>query len=522
MPNNQPLADDAASLPAERVAVRADEFMQASVEGLVFFTRSTILDCNDATQTLLGRSRESLCSMSAVDLFAPQDRPIVERHMFLGLGIPYLAKIPKPDGSEIELEITGRPWVYAGQDCWVSTLRTTTGVSEVTQSLVRSQARYRTLVENADQVILFEQNRQIAYANPSAAKFFKLEAQKLRGVLSLYVIHPDDRALALMRRKEMISGDPDRSVMLRTISPPTEVLMPDSKVSWVRFYGALIEWDDRPATLIFMTDLTAQHETEQQMRRALAQEKELGDLKTRFVSMASHEFRTPLSTIQTSSELLQHYSERLTAGERYDAISDIQNSVQRMQVMMENFLAFGRLSANAMQCSPTPMALLQVVRSVVAESLAAHGQGHKISIALQDPVQEDSQLLLDAMLLRQILGNLLGNACKYSPADKAITLRLDTVQLAAQPQLPEPLNTQTQLRMVVTDHGMGIPPDDIPLLFGSFHRAANAGHIPGTGLGLAIVDRAARAHGGQVSVRSQLGQGAEFEVLLPWQQRLPS
>jgi signal transduction histidine kinase len=69
---------------------------------------------------------------------------------------------------------------------------------------------------------------------------------------------------------------------------------------------------------------------------------------------------------------------------------------------------------------------------------------------------------------------------------------------------------------------MGIPPDDIPLLFGSFHRAANAGHIPGTGLGLAIVDRAARAHGGQVSVRSQLGQGAEFEVLLPWQQRLPS
>jgi PAS domain S-box-containing protein len=496
-------------------------FVQASAEGLVFFTRDAILDCNAAAQTLLGRSAAELRGMSPILMFAPQDQPVAGRHMFLGLGIPYLAKLPRPDGSEIELEITGRPWVYAGQDCWVSTLRTTTGVSQVTQSLMRSQARYRTLVENADQVILFVQDRVVAYANPSAVKFFKLDTQALRGALSLHLIHPDDRALALARRKEMIAGDPERSVMLRTISPPSEALAPDSRVSWVRFYGALIEWDDLPATLIFMTDLTAQHETEQQMRRALAQEKELGDLKTRFVSMASHEFRTPLSTIQTSSELLQHYSERLSASERNDAIADIQHSVQRMQVMMENFLAFGRLSANAMQCSPTPMALLPVVRSVVAESLAAHGQGHHITVELQAPVQEDSQALLDAMLLRQILGNLLGNACKYSPAEHAITLRLGTVQRPGSSDQPDqPL--QRQLQIVVTDRGMGIPEDDIPLLFGSFHRAANAGHIPGTGLGLAIVDRAARAHGGQVSVRSQLGQGAEFEVLLPWLQRLPA
>ena len=490
-------------------AQRSIEFMQAASEGLLFYTRDQILDCNDAFAQLLGRSRESLVGVNALTLFPATDQEVAARHMFLGLNTPYLSHLPHAGNhANVNVEITERAWHYQGLACWVASVQDTSSVARMAQSLVRSQARYRTLVENADQVILFVQERNVAYANPAAIQFFKLEPEAIRDTLSVHLIHPDDRPLALTRRKAMIAGDPDHSVVLRTITPPAEHLQQGSTVSWVRFYGSLVEWEGQAAMLIFMTDLTAQRATEESMRKALAQEKELGDLKTRFVSMASHEFRTPLSTIQTSSELLGHYSQRLNEAQKMEAIADIQGAVQRMQAMMANFLAFGRMSAGAMVYQPAPVALLTVVRSVVQETLAAAGQKPEVHVNAQPPLLEATQWMLDEVLLRQMLGNLLGNACKYSKQGTSVEVNID---MQSAPDGGEP-----QLRIVVADHGIGIPADDLPLLFESFHRAANAVNLPGTGLGLAIVDRAVRAHGGHVSVHSIEGQGTQFELLLPW------
>jgi PAS domain S-box-containing protein len=494
-------------------AQRSVEFMQAASEGLLFYNRLAILDCNDAFAQMLGRSRESLIGTNALTLFPASDQEVAARHMFLGLNSPYLSHLPHSGRQvNVNVEITERAWHYQGQPCWVATVHDTSSVARIAQSLVRSQARYRTLVENADQVILFVQERNVAYANPAAIKFFKLAPDAIRDTLSLYLIHPEDRPLALARRKAMIAGDPEHSVVLRTIAPPAEHLQHDTTVSWVRFYGSLVEWEGQAATLIFMTDLTAQRETEESMRKALAQEKELGDLKTRFVSMASHEFRTPLSTIQTSSELLGHYSQRLSEAQKKEAIADIQSAVQRMQAMMGNFLTFGRMSAGAMVCKPVPLVLLKVVRNVVQETLAAAGVKPKVDVNAQAPLLEATQLMLDEVLLRQMLGNLLGNACKYSRQDTSVEVSIGlrpASGLSADSSGP-------QLRIVVADHGIGIPADDLPLLFESFHRAANAVNLPGTGLGLAIVDRAVRAHGGRISVRSVEGEGTQFELLLPW------
>ncbi len=499
-------------------AQRAIEFMQAASEGLLFYSRDEILDCNDAFAQLLGRSRESLLGVNALTLFPPNDQEVAARHMFLGLNTPYLSHLPHSvSDANVNVEITERAWHYQGQLCWVATVHDTSSVARIAQSLVRSQARYRTLVENADQVILFVQERNVAYANPAAIQFFKLAPEAIRDTLSLYLIHPEDRPLALARRKAMIAGDPEHSVVLRTIAPPTEHLQHDTTVSWVRFYGSLVEWEGQAATLIFMTDLTAQRETEESMRKALAQEKELGDLKTRFVSMASHEFRTPLSTIQTSSELLGHYSQRLNEAQKQEAIADIQSAVQRMQAMMANFLAFGRMSAGAMVYQRAPVALLTVVRSVVQETLAAAGQKPEVHVNAQPPLLEATQLMLDEVLLRQMLGNLLGNACKYSKQGTSVEVNIDMLPASG---LNED-SSEPQLRIVVADHGIGIPADDLPLLFESFHRAANAVNLPGTGLGLAIVDRAVRAHGGHVSVHSIEGECTQFELLLPWHLILP-
>jgi signal transduction histidine kinase len=262
--------------------------------------------------------------------------------------------------------------------------------------------------------------------------------------------------------------------------------------------------------LVFLTDITQLRESEEKMRQSLAKEKELGDLKTRFVSMASHEFRTPLATIQTSSELLEHYNERLSVEERADAVADIQRAVQRIQAMMDSFLAFGRIDAGSTAFVPTATPLLNCLTNLLEEINRAQPRRNLISIHLEPPVDAHIKLMLDQTLLGQMMINLISNACKYS----ALGTEVDV--WAAQRTSEQ----GTYLLLAVRDHGIGIPEQELPRLFDSFYRATNANTIPGTGLGLAIVDRAARAHGGSVQVKSVLGQGSQFTLLLPWVEAL--
>jgi signal transduction histidine kinase len=329
---------------------------------------------------------------------------------------------------------------------------------------------------------------------------------ELYGVESIYMIHPEDRAYALMRRKQLMAGDTNTEVVLRAISPPSENVEPDTRIVWVRLHGSIVEWEGRPGVLIFLTDISELRQSEEKMRTALAQEKELGDLKTRFVSMASHEFRTPLATIQTSSELLQHYTDRLSSEEKLDAIADIQRAVQRIQAMMDSFLAFGRIDAGSTAFAPRATALAEFLHGLLHEAASGGSSRNNVSLTLLPPVNPQTRLMLDQTLLRQMVMNLITNACKYSDPEAPIAIEVRQHSAAS----------GMLLQISVRDQGMGIPEAEIPRLFESFYRASNANTTPGTGLGLAIVDRAARAHGGSVVVHSVLGQGSTFCVSIPW------
>ncbi len=485
---------------------RTQRFIEAGAEGVVFYRDGVIFDCNDAFQNMLGKHRDELIGMQASHLFQKQDRPFAEKHMHLGRDTTYPAQLPHANGSRITVEITGRSVMVNGQTASVAVVRDNTQLATMNDALLRSQSRYRSMVDNSDQCAFFTQDRKIIYANPAAQKLFGPHEDGLRGVESLYLIHPDDRAYALMRRKQLIAGVDNSEVVVRCISPPAEHIDENTRLSWVRLHGSIIEWDGSMGVLIFLTDITALRESEEKMRKALAQEKELGDLKTRFVSMASHEFRTPLATIQTSSELLQHYNERLSLEERAEAVTDIQRAVQRMQGMMDSFLAFGRIDAGSTAFSPRATSLLSSLQGLLQETRSAQSRRHAISIYLEPPLQSDTRLMLDEVLLGQMVMNLITNACKYSAQGTQVSLSASKSHEAS----------GLFLRIAVRDQGLGIPEGELSRLFESFYRASNAGNIPGTGLGLAIVDRAARAHGGSVQVRSKLGQGSEFTLSLPW------
>jgi PAS domain S-box-containing protein len=234
---------------------------------------------------------------------------------------------------------------------------------------------------------------------------------------------------------------------------------------------------------------------------ALAKEKELSELKSRFVSMVSHEFRTPLASIQTSSDLLRHYYDRMTTEQRQNALVKIQAEIKRLTSILENVLAFGRAEAVGIEIHPESVDLIGLCESVVAEVKAAAGYQHHIVLHSNRP---SGKVELDTKVFRHALVNLLENAVKYSPPKTTIRLRVALLDRAAM--------------ITVSDEGIGIPQEDIPQLFEAFHRGRNVGSANGTGLGLVIVKQAIDAHHGSINVDSQLNQGTTFTLTIPVRQ----
>lgn len=252
----------------------------------------------------------------------------------------------------------------------------------------------------------------------------------------------------------------------------------------------------------FIRDITQRKQAEEEIRASLEQQKELNQLKSRFVAMASHEFRTPLATILLSTDLLKHYIDRLPVSERDELFQSINHAVRRMTKMLEDILTIGKAEAEQPQFTPAILDIGVFCRDLVEQVGAEQdNMGSKRSVVNLSVTGEHPRALFDEKHLRHIFENLLSNAAKYSRDGAAVDL-----QITCTPQ---------SFEFRVTDRGIGVPPKDLPRLFESFHRASNVGNIPGTGLGLAIVKRSVELHLGHISVTSELGEGTVFAVTLP-------
>jgi signal transduction histidine kinase len=234
------------------------------------------------------------------------------------------------------------------------------------------------------------------------------------------------------------------------------------------------------------------------LERALKQEQELGELKTRFVTMVSHEFRTPLGITMSAVELMRHYEEKLPIEQRRELCEDIYSATRNMAGLMEQVLVLGRVEAGKLAYRPAPLDLHLLAGKLTDESLSATNR--KCPIHWQ-PENDLSGATADESLLRHIFGNLITNAVKYSPAGSAVRF---TARRDGEDAIFE-----------VIDHGIGIPEADREQLFEAFHRCSNVGEVPGTGLGLVIVKRCVELHGGGIEMTSETGKGTTFTVRLP-------
>jgi signal transduction histidine kinase len=235
-----------------------------------------------------------------------------------------------------------------------------------------------------------------------------------------------------------------------------------------------------------------------ELQRALEQERELGELKSRFVTMVSHEFRTPLGIIMSAVELLQHYSDRLPEEEKKLQLHEIQASTKHMGGLMEQVLLLGRAEAGKLTCKPQPLDLISFAERIIDETHSITTRKCPITLQTEGDL---TGARVDEALLRHILGNLVSNAVKYSPAGAEVLIQLR--------------REGPNAALIITERGIGIPEKDRERLFEAFHRCSNVGEIQGTGLGLVIVKRCVDLHSGSLDLQSEVGKGTTFTVRLP-------
>jgi PAS domain S-box-containing protein len=234
------------------------------------------------------------------------------------------------------------------------------------------------------------------------------------------------------------------------------------------------------------------------LARSLTDERDLNELKTNFVNMISHEFRTPLGIIMSSTEILTKYFDRLPPELRNEHLNDVVVATRRMGVMMEEVLLLARVDAGSEFCKPEPLDLASFCRQLASDVDLTNSREFPIVVSSSIV---DEQACADPTLLRHIFINLMNNAVKFSPDRSPVKLDLH--------------RHDDDAVFVVSDQGMGIPPKDMAALFTAFHRGSNTSETSGTGLGLVIVKRCVTLHGGSIEVSSELGKGTTFTVRLP-------
>jgi PAS domain S-box-containing protein len=366
----------------------------------------------------------------------------------------------------------------------------------------RTERRMRLLeraVESSGNVILISDATHpdfpLVYVNPAFERMTGYTAEEAIGQDGFFLLSSDAEASEHTREelRAALGEAAERRVVLCNQRK-------DGRPFWNELSFAPV-YDDDGQIINYVgiqTDVTEIKEAEEALKKALAREKELGEIQARFVSMASHEFRTPLATILSSAELVERFRHRWDEEQTLKHLRRIQSSVQSMIKLLENVLLIGKAEAGRLFFCAEEMDLTHFSRELVEEIWMGLGEERRIKVTLpQQPLVAQA----DSELMRSLLSNLLSNAAKYSPADSVVSFSLK--------------KEGDKAIFCVIDEGIGIPEDDLNHVSSPFHRASNAETIPGTGLGLSIAHRAVELHGGTLRIHSAEGDGTRVVVTLP-------
>ncbi len=407
-----------------------------------------------------------------LDAFSPKDQHVV--HIFAerasaAISIRQLIEELNHHKAELEWRVTKR-----------------------TIALQQSTERIEAILNNSDDVIILtDQNGLIQQVNPAFERQFQFNSDDVFDrPLDIFITPDHSNAFRDVLEALVITQEFQR-LDLTALKADKTTFYADVVLSPVMNKTQL------DGIICSFRDVTERKYLEDELRKALQTEKELNELKSRFVSMVSHEYRTPLSIILLSANLLSKYNDRMSEEKRTNHLEKIKTQITHMTDLMDDILLMSKADAVGLQFDPQEMDVSAFVGELIAE-IGANNEEHIIHFTSDVSCKP---MKTDPKLLHKIMNNLLTNAIKYSPDADDIYVDVTC--------------NDKNLTLSVKDSGIGIPEDDQKRLFESFHRANNVGGIQGTGLGLAILKQAVDAHQGTLEFESIVNTGTTFTVHLP-------
>ncbi len=283
------------------------------------------------------------------------------------------------------------------------------------------------------------------------------------------------------------------------------IRMDDGSLKWVAGLGTPHRLEDGSTlwhTLVLdITDrkrAEARHLEVERLRIEMEEKRKLVELKERLIATASHDFRTPLTVIQTTASMLETYDDRFTPQQKREKLQILQDQVDFMTHLLDEVLTISKAQASKLDVSMRTIELRPFARAIWDNVVIIDTGAHLKTFNFSTTVDK---FVGDPHLLRQVFENLLSNALKYTPEGKRVTFEVS--------------NTERWLTFTVADEGYGIPVDDQPYLFEPFYRARNVSKLDGTGLGLTIARDFVASHNGDIAFESKEGEGTTFTVRLP-------
>lgn len=359
------------------------------------------------------------------------------------------------------------------------------------EKLKKQEEQYKLVSENSGDVIaLHNLHGQLTFVSPSCFRMLELTVEEALGTTDFVgLVHPED--------VEKIMGafiDTIKNARKDTISS-VRLKKKDGEYLWVGVSLSAV-LDENGRTKYVQTSTRDISE----IMKVIDKERQLNKLKSSFISMASHEFRTPLTTIQSSNELISMYLD--SSMEPVDTklskhVLRIRTELERLNSLLKDVFTLGRLDVGKARLNKDITSLSGIVKQVVLENSVPF-KDRGVMIKTEGP---ERQVKLDSQLISHVLSNLISNALKYSQGGKD-----PEVTICYEPD---------HIELHVRDFGIGIPKKDQEGLFESFSRASNVADIEGTGLGLVIVKQFVEMHGGTISYKSKVNKGTTFKVLIP-------